>query len=69
MYWLQAWHGFGVAPSIGVDEGVDHPRAELALDVQDEERDAEDLGDAARVVGGIRRAARAAELVTSGRSA
>ena len=51
------------AVEVGVDEGVDHPRAELALDVEDEERDAEDLGDAAGVVGGIRRAARAAELV------
>ena len=56
----------GRAVEVGVDEGVDHARAELALDVQDEERDAEDLGDAARVVGGIRRAARAAELVALG---
>ena len=42
------------AIEVSVHERVDHARAELALDVQDEERDAEDLGDAARVVGGIR---------------
>ena len=53
----------GGAVEVGVGEGVDHLRAELALDVEDEERDAEQLGDAARVVGGVRRAAAAALLV------
>ena len=59
----------GGAVEVGVDEGVDDPGTELALDVEDVERDPEQLGDAARVVGGIGRAAAAAELVALGQVA
>ncbi len=70
MYWLQAWQGFGrCAVEVRVDERVDHPRAELTLDVEDVERDAEQLRDATRVVGGVGRAAVAAELVALGQVA
>ncbi len=51
------------AVEVGVDEGVDHAFAELALHVEREERDLDQLGHATRVVGGVRRAARAGELV------
>ena len=48
---------------IGVHERVDHAFAELALHVEREERDLDQLRNATRVVGGVRRAARARELV------
>ena len=51
------------AVEIGINERVDHALAELALHVEREERDLDQLRNATRVVGCVRRAARARELV------
>ena len=53
----------GGAVEVAVDEGVDDLRAELTLEVEDEERDAGQLRHPARIVGRVRRAAAATQLV------
>ena len=42
---------------VGVDEGIDDPCAELALDVEDEEGDVQELGAAPSIVDQVRYAA------------
>ena len=60
---LQSTHGLGVAPrQVRVEERLQDAGIELALEVEDVERDAELAGDATRVVGGVERAAALLEL-------
>ena len=50
------------ALQVGIGEGINHARAKGILDVEDEERDTQDLRNPTAIVGGVRRAARALRL-------